>query len=66
MVPTQELIEEEVLECLRKILKDVSIIPHKVGEFTAANPPPTVSILLSQKVIHLLSFLLTLCLCEFE
>jgi hypothetical protein len=27
MIPTQELMEEEVLGCLRKILKDVSVAP---------------------------------------
>jgi hypothetical protein len=28
MIPMQELIEEEILERLRKILKGVSIVPH--------------------------------------
>jgi hypothetical protein len=32
---------------LRNILKDVSVVPHKVDEFTASNPPPTVCLLLS-------------------
>jgi hypothetical protein len=35
MVPTQGLTEEEVLGHLRKILKDVSVVPHKVDEYTA-------------------------------
>jgi hypothetical protein len=51
MVPTQVLTMEEVLECLCKILKDVSVVPHKVVEFTAANLAPAISIL--QKVLFL-------------
>jgi hypothetical protein len=39
--------EEEVLVRLHKILKDVSVVTHKVDEFTASNPPPAVSLLLS-------------------
>jgi hypothetical protein len=39
MVPTQELTEEEVLGCLRKILKDTSVAPLQVKEYTATNPP---------------------------
>jgi hypothetical protein len=37
MVPMQELTEEEVLVRLRKILKDVSVVPHKIDECTASN-----------------------------
>jgi hypothetical protein len=51
MVPTQELTEEEVLGRLHKILKDVSVIPHKVNEYTTEKAPLTVSLLLcSSKV----------------
>jgi hypothetical protein len=45
MVPTRELTEDEVLEHLQKILKGVSIVPHRVDEYTAASPPPAVSVL---------------------
>jgi hypothetical protein len=47
MVPTRELTEEEVLGRLRKILKGISVVLHKVDEFTDVNPPPAVSLLLS-------------------
>jgi hypothetical protein len=47
MFPTQELIEEKVLECLCKILKGVSVVLLRVNEFTAKNPPLAVSLLLS-------------------
>jgi hypothetical protein len=47
MVPTRELTEEEVLGHLRKILKGISVVLHKVDEFIVVNPPPTVSLLLS-------------------
>jgi hypothetical protein len=33
MVPALELTKEEVLECLKKILKGVSVIPHTVLEY---------------------------------
>jgi hypothetical protein len=46
MVPTQELTEEEVLVHLCNILNDVSVVPHKVDEFTTLNLPPAVSLLL--------------------
>ena len=42
MVPTQEMMEE-VLGCLYKILKDASVAPLQVKEYTAMNPPPSVS-----------------------
>jgi chorismate mutase len=47
MVSTQELREEEILEHLQKILKGVSVIPHRINEFTAMNLPPSVSLFLS-------------------
>jgi hypothetical protein len=56
MVPTQELIEEEVLEHLRKILKGVSIIPLRVNEFTAKKPPPAISLFLFSKELFLSAF----------
>jgi hypothetical protein len=43
MVPALELTEEEVLECLRKVLKGVTIVPHAVLEYCEDNLPPTVS-----------------------
>jgi len=43
MVPMVELTEEEVLECLHKILKGVSVVPHRVDEYFASIPPPTMS-----------------------
>jgi hypothetical protein len=39
MVPTQEL-TEEVLGWLRKMLKDASVAPLQVKEYTAMNSPP--------------------------
>jgi hypothetical protein len=35
--------EEEVLGRLRKILKDASVAPLQVKEYTATDPPPSVS-----------------------
>jgi hypothetical protein len=43
MVPALELTEEEVLEHLKKILKGVTIIPHRVIEYRADNPSLVVS-----------------------
>jgi hypothetical protein len=43
MVPTLELTKEEVLECLRKVLKGVTIVPHAVPEYCGDNLPPAVS-----------------------
>jgi hypothetical protein len=51
MVPTRELMEDEVLERLRKILKGVSVIPHRVDEYTAASPPPAISVFLFKFII---------------
>jgi hypothetical protein len=48
------------LEHLRKILKGVNIIPHKVDVFTAMNPPPAVSLLLSHMYFSSLFSLLKL------
>jgi RecA-family ATPase len=45
MIPMQELIEEEILERLRKILKGVNVIPHQVNKFSATNLPPVVSVI---------------------
>ena len=33
MVPALELTDEEVLECLQKMLKGVSVVPHAVVEY---------------------------------
>ena len=43
MVPDLELTDEEVLECLQKMLKGVSVVPLAVPEYCANNPPPAVS-----------------------
>ena len=43
MVPALELTDEEVLERLQKMLKGVPIVPLAVLEYSANNPPPTVS-----------------------
>jgi hypothetical protein len=43
MVLALELTEEEVLECLKKVLKGVTIVPHIVPEYHADHPPHAVS-----------------------
>ena len=43
MVPALELTDEEVLECLQKMLKGVNVVPHAVVEYCAKIPPPAVS-----------------------
>ena len=43
MVPALELTDEEVLERLQKMLKGVSVVPLAVLEYSANNPPPTMS-----------------------
>jgi hypothetical protein len=42
IVPALEL-TEEVLECLKKILKGVTVVPHRVDEYCDDNPPLAVS-----------------------
>lgn len=39
MVTTDELTDDEILERLQKILKNVNVVPHRVDEFDAAHPP---------------------------
>jgi hypothetical protein len=39
MVLALELIEEEVLEHLKKVLKGVTVVPHTVLEYRADRPP---------------------------
>jgi hypothetical protein len=52
MVPTRELItEDEVFEHLRKILKGLSVVPHRVDEYTAASPPPAISVFLFKFIV---------------
>jgi hypothetical protein len=51
MVSTRELTEDKVLECLWKILKGVSVIPHRVDEYTAASPPHAVSVFLFKFIV---------------
>ena len=55
MVPALELTDEEVLECLQKMLKGLSVVPLAVFEYSANNPPPAVSC----------SFLMRVLLCVF-
>ena len=43
MVPALELTDEEVLECLQKMLKGASVVPLTVSEYSANNPPLAVS-----------------------
>lgn len=43
MVSTSKLTEDEVLGCLLKILKGVSVVLHRVDEYSAVNPPQAVS-----------------------
>jgi hypothetical protein len=47
MVLGLELTKEEALECLKIILKGVSIVPDTVPEYRADNLPPIVSCLSS-------------------
>jgi hypothetical protein len=70
MVPALELTDEEVLERLKKILKGVSVIPHRVPEYRADNPPPAVSCFSSASTLFfifslllVLSFSLLYCCC---
>jgi hypothetical protein len=70
MVPALELTDEEVLERLKKILKGVSVIPHRVPEYRADNPPPAVSCFSSASTLFfifslllVLSFSLLSCCC---
>jgi hypothetical protein len=63
MVLALELIKEEVLECLKKILKGVSVIPHTVPEYRANNSPPPVSCFTSTSAFLYISFIAsTFCL----
>jgi hypothetical protein len=43
MVPALELTKEKVLECLKKVIKGVTIVPHIVLEYRADHLPPAVS-----------------------
>jgi hypothetical protein len=68
MVLALELTDEEVLECLKKILKRVSVVPLLVLEYCANNPPPDVSCFSSASTIFfifplllVLSFSLLFC-----
>jgi hypothetical protein len=51
MVLALELTKEEVLECLKKILKGVSVVPHTVPEYRDDNPPSVVSCLFSASTL---------------
>ena len=60
MVPALELTNEEVLEHLQKMLKGVSVIPLAVLEYSAKNPPPTVSCFLFVRVLFVFLLLLSI------
>jgi hypothetical protein len=63
MVPALELIEEDVLEHLKKILKGVSVVPHTVLEYRVDNSPPIVSCFASMSTFLYISFIIcTFCL----
>jgi hypothetical protein len=57
MVLALELTEKEVLECLKKILKGVNIVPHTVPEYRANNPPHAVSYFTSPSTFLYISFI---------
>ena len=57
MVPTLELTDEGVLECLQKMLKGVSIVPHAILEYCANNPPPVVSCFFLMRVLFVFPLL---------
>ena len=68
MVPALELTNEEVLECLQKMLKGASVVLLTVSKFSANNPPPAVSRFLFVQVLSvfllypfLLNFSLSCC-----
>jgi hypothetical protein len=58
MVPALELTNEEVLKCLQKILKGVSVVPHTVPKYRADNLPPTVSCFSSVSTFLYISFII--------
>ena len=60
MVPTLELTDEGVLECLQKMLKGVSVVPPAVSEFSANNPPPSVSRFLFVRVLSVFLFFVSI------
>ena len=51
MVPALELTDGGVLERLQKMLKGASVVPLTVSEYSANNPPPTVSCFLFVQVL---------------
>ena len=55
MVPMRELTEDKVLERLQKILRGVSVVPHRVDEYSVACLPPAVSVFLFKFIIFLSS-----------
>jgi hypothetical protein len=67
MVPALELTEEEVLECLKKVLKGVTIVSHVVPEYRGNNPPPAVSCFICASIFSSLLILsiFTFCLVFF-
>jgi hypothetical protein len=63
MVLALELTKEEVLECLKKILKGVSVVPHTVSKHHADNPPPAVSFFyFASTFLHIFFIVGTFCL----
>jgi hypothetical protein len=65
MIPTLELTEEEVLECLQKILKNAVVVLHTVREYRADNPPLAVSYLCPLSTFHFSLFYLICVLSDF-
>ena len=57
MVLALELTDEEVLERLQKMLKGASVVPLTISEFSANNPPPSVSRFLFVRVLSVFLFL---------
>ena len=57
MVSALELTNEEVLECLQKMLKGASVVPLTISEYYANNPPPAVSRFVFVRVLFVLLLL---------
>jgi hypothetical protein len=63
MVLALELMEEEVLEGLKKVLKRVTVILHTVLEYRVDRPSPSISCYVLRK--YFMSFFLVLTLLFF-
>ena len=60
MVPALELIYEEVLERLQKMLKGASVVLLTISEFCAKIPPPAVSCFLFVQVLFVFLFAISI------